>query len=161
MARFVTPFPSSATRHRIHQSFCRYRTEVAALGVPATQWVDGSFVDSSRLDPEDVDVVNFCESSALNAFAPVIQKHIQPLLGGGDRTKTEYNTHTFLAIRFPPGHPFAAQFEERRKYWRDWFSRPQSYAGGRKLPAPWRGRKGFVQLNVGDASLCPTINDAA
>jgi len=160
-SRFVNPFAFNTTRQRIHQSLCRYRAEIAAIGVHATQWVDGSFVDSARLDPEDVDVVNYCESSALNAVTSTLQRRIQQLLNGRDSTKTEYDTHTFLVIRFPAGHPFAARFEERRKYWRDWFSRPQDYSGPKKLPAPWRGRKGIVQMNVGDVNLCPTVSDAA
>ena len=46
-SRFVTPFVSSSTRQKVHQNFCRYRADVAALGVHATQWVDGSFVDGA------------------------------------------------------------------------------------------------------------------
>ena len=108
-----------------------------------------------------MDVVNFCEASTLNSITPALQPRIQPLLNGGQSTKTEYDTHTFLLIHFPTGHPFAAKFEDRRKYWRDWFSRPQDYTGPKKLPAPWRGRKGIVQMNVGDVTMCPTVNDAA
>lgn len=160
-ARFVVPFVSSSTRLRIYQNFCRYRTEVAALGVHVTQWVDGSFADGSRLDPEDVDVVNFCESSELNSVTPTLQKRVQPLLNGRDSTKTEYDTHTFLVVRFPAGHPFAASFDAQRKYWRDWFSRPQDYTGSKKCPAPWRGQKGIVRMHVGDATVCPSVSDAA
>jgi len=159
-ARFVVPFASSSTRQRIFENFCRYRIEVAALGVHATQWVDGSFVDGLRLHPEDVDVVNFCGSSELNAVAPASQKLVQPLLNGRESTRAEYDTHTFLLVCFPAGHPFAANFEARRKYWRDWFSRPQDYTGSKKIPAPWRGRKGIVRMNVGDAILCPSVSDA-
>ena len=159
-ARFVTPFASSAKRQKIYRKFTRYRADVAAIRLCVTQWVDGSFVDGTRLDPDDVDVVNYCESSALNDMDPSVQKRIWLLLNGRDSTKTEYDTHTFLEIRFPVGHPFAASFDAHRKYWRDWFSRPQDYTGIVKVPAPWRGRKGIVQMSIGDPSLCPVISDA-
>jgi hypothetical protein len=158
--RFVTPFPASATRQKVFANFCRYQTAVTALGVQATQWVDGSFVDQSRLAPEDVDAVNFCDFSNLNALPTASRSQITPLLDGRESTKTAYDTHTFREIRFPAAHPLAANSENRRKYWRDWFSRPQDYSGPKKVEALWRGRKGIVQMNVGDASLCPTVSDA-
>jgi len=158
--RFVTPFPESGTRQKIFNNFRRYQAAVVALGVHATQWVDGSFVDQSRLDPVDVDAVNFCELSALNSLPLTAQLQIAPMLDGRQSTKTTYDTHTFLVIRFPAGHPFAASFEKQRRYWRDWFSRPQDYSGLIKIEAPWRGRKGIVQMTVGHANLCPTVGDA-
>jgi hypothetical protein len=158
--RFVTPFPESASRPNVFDNFCRYEAALAALAVHATQWVDGSFVDQSCLNPEDVDTVNFCESAVLNSVPPAAQAQIAPLLDGRESTKRDYKTHTFLVIHFPAGHPYAANFEHRRNYWFDWFSRPQEYSGPRKVEAPWRGRKGFVQMNVGDARLCPDLGDA-
>lgn len=158
--RFATPFPTSRTRQNVLANFCRYQADVAALGVHVTQWVDGSFVDQSRLDPEDVDAVNFCEYSVLNALGPTARIQITPLLDGRESTKKEYDTHTFLEIRFPAGHPFETSFERQRKYWRDWFSRPQDYSGPIKVEALWRGRKGIVQMNVGNVNLCPAVSDA-
>ncbi len=160
-ARFVDPYPASSTRQKIYGNFCRYRVDVADLGLCVTQWVDGSFVDGTKLDPDDVDVINYCESSALNALDAAVQKRIQPLLNGHGSTKDGYNTHTFLEIRFAAGHPFSAAFDAQRKYWRDWFSRPQDYSGTEKRPAPWRGRKGIVQMSIGKPSHCPVISDAA
>ena len=158
--RFVTSFPTSVRRQKVFDNFCRYQAAVAGFGVHATQWVDGSFVDQSRLDPDDADVVNFCDFSALNALPPAIQIQVAPLLDGRDSTKTTYDTHTFLEVRFPAGHSLAANSENRRKYWRDWFSRPQDYSGPKKVEALWRGRKGIVQMIVGNATLCPAISDA-
>lgn len=159
--RFVDPFAASTTRQRIFDGFLGYQTTLAGLGVHATQWVDGSFVDAARVDPEDIDVVNFCDAAMLNAVPPARQALLQPLLDGRAATKAQYDTHSFLVVHFPAGRPYAAQFEDRRKYWRDWLSRPQDYSGPNKTPAPWRGRKGIVQMNVGDANLCPTVGDTA
>ncbi|HVY72017.1 MAG TPA: hypothetical protein VHH73_18940 [Verrucomicrobiae bacterium] len=158
--RCVAPFPNSETRSKIFENFRNYQTTIAALGIHATQWINGSFVDQSRLDPDDVDAVNFCDYAALNSLQPAIQIRITPLLDGRATTKEVYDTHSFLEVRFPAGHPFEASFERQRRYWRDWFSRPQDYSGPKKLPAPWRGRKGIVQMQVGDATLCPIVSDA-
>lgn len=157
--RLVTSFTGSATRHKIYENFCRYQSKLAALGGHVTQWIDGSFVDQSRLDPEDVDAINFCEFSELNSLPLASQTEIAPLLDGCVSTKTAYDTHSFIVIHFPPGHPFEASFEKQRKYWRDWFARPQDYSGPVKVEALWRGRKGFVQMYVGTVSLCPTVSD--
>jgi hypothetical protein len=158
--RFVAACLGSGTRQNVFDNFCRYQAAVAALGAHATQWVDGSFVDRSRLDPEDVDVVNFCEFSVLNSLPPDARTQIAPLLDGRESTKRDYKTHTFLETCFPAGHPYAANFENRRKYWRDWFSRPQHYVGPKKVEASWRGRKGIVQMIVGDGKHCPAISGA-
>ena len=160
-SRCVTPFPTSTTRSDIFTVFTSYQDALAALGLNVNQWVDGSFVDQSRLDPEDVDVVNFCDSANLNASAAANGSRIIALLDGGKATQAIYKTHTFLRVHFPAGHAMAANFEAQRKYWRDWFAIPQDYTGPVKIPAPHRGRKGFVQMNVGNATLCPAVSTAA
>ena len=135
---------------------------MAALGLNVTQWVDGSLVDQSRLNPEDIDVVNFGESANLNSAAVTHGRaQIAALLDGRETTKAAYKTHSFLRIHFPSEHAMAANFELQRKYWRTWFATPQDYTGGVKVHAPHRGRKGIVQMAVGDATLCPTVSTAA
>ena len=160
-SRCVSPFATSTTRAGIFTAFTSYQDALAALGLNVTQWVDGSFVDQSRLDPEDVDVVNFCDSVNINAVAGAHGTRITALLDGRESTKATYKTHTFLRVHFPAGHAMGANFEAQRKYWRNWFSTPQDYTGPIKTPAPHRGRKGIVQMNVGDATLCPTVSTAA
>jgi hypothetical protein len=161
-ARCVSPFALSATRLGIFTAFSGYQDELAALGLNLTQWVDGSFVDQSRLDPEDVDVVNFGEAANLNAAAGIHGgAGIAALLDGRESTKIAYKTHSFLTVFFPAGHAMAASFESQRKYWRTWFATPQDYTGAVKAPAPRRGRKGIVQMTVGDAKLCPAVSAAA
>ena len=159
--RCVTPFSTSTTRAGIFTAFTSYQEKIAALGLNVTQWVDGSFVDKSRLDPEDIDAVNFCDSVNINAVAGAHGTRITALLDGRESTKATYKTHTFLSIQFPNGHMMAATFEAQRKYWRTWFATPQDYAGPVKVPAPHRGRKGIVQMSVGNSTLCPTVNTAA
>lgn len=160
-SRCVLPFPTSTTRADIFAGFTSYQNALAALGLNVTQWVDGSFVDQLRLDPEDVDVVSFCDSANLNTAFVAHGASINALLNGGKSTQATYKTHTFLRVHFPAGHAMGASFEAQRKYWRNWFSTPQDYTGPIKTPAPHRGRKGIVQMNIGDATLCPTVSTAA
>ena len=160
-SRCVSPFPTSTTRAGIFTGFTSYQNALAALGLNVTQWVDGSFVDQSRLDPEDVDLVNFCDSTNLNTASAAHGASIIALLNGGKATQANYKTHTFLRVAFPAGHAMGTSFEAQRKYWRDWFAIPQDYTGPAKVPAPHRGRKGIVQMSVGIANMCPAVNTAA
>lgn len=160
-ARCVTPFPASTTRPAIFAAFSNYQDAIAALTMNVTQWVDGSFVDQTRLDPDDVDVVNFGDSANLNAAAAAHgAAQIVALLNGGNATKATYRTHSFLRISFPAGHPMGASFGAQRLYWRKWFATPQDYTGPVKIPAPHRGRKGIVQFTVGNPILCPAVSPA-
>jgi hypothetical protein len=156
--RCVKDFPGSITRPRIFKNFCRYQKAIVALGLHSTQWVDGSYTDRSRADPEDIDLTNFLDSTELNALGASLQDQARKLLGGGEETKKVFDAHTFLVIRFPSGHPFEPHFDEMRRYWRDLFATPQDYRGPIKIPARGRGRKGIVQMRAGDATLCPAID---
>lgn len=160
--RCVTPFPKSGSRPTVFAAFSGYQDALAALDLSITQWVDGSFNDRSRLDPDDIDVVNFVDSLNLNnAAATHGGPQITALLDGRESTKAAHHTHSFLLVYFPAGHVMRSSFEAQRKYWRYWFGVPQDYTGPIKIPAPHRGRKGIVQMIVGDATLCPAVSAAA
>jgi hypothetical protein len=161
-ARCVTEFPKSTTRRTIFAAFSRYQDSLARLGLNLTQWVDGSYVDQLRLDPEDVDVVNFGNSDNINKASAKHGSHeVGALLDGREETKAVYRTHSFLVLHFPAGHPMAEKYEARRQYWRDLWSQPQDYTGPVKKPAlETRGRRGFVQMTVGNAKLSPAVSAA-
>lgn len=154
--RCVTPFGTSKTRKPIFDAFSIYQNDLASVGVNATQWVDGSFVDATRTDPSDVDVVNICDPAQLNALSPAAAIMATKLLDGGDATKPSYKAHTFLAVKFPPSHPYHKVYVARIAEWNRWFSTPMDYSGKVKVPAPHRGGKGIVEICVGNATLCPT-----
>jgi hypothetical protein len=144
----------------VFTGFCAYREALAACDLNVLQWVDGSFNDRSRLDPEDVDVVNFVSSSNLNAAAVTHgEPKIRALLDGRETTKGKpFYTHSFLEVCFPAGHPMASSFEAQIQYWRYWLGMPQDYTGPVKVPAPHRGRKGIVQMVVGTGTLYPEVS---
>jgi hypothetical protein len=157
--RCVAPFLASRTRLAVFDGFCRYRSALSGLGVNITQWVDGSFTDETRVDPDDVDLVNFVSADEVNAISASDRPRVNELLNGRDATKAAYSCHTFLEIVFPAGHPFEPSFERQRLYWRRWWSTPQDYSKPPiKTPAPHRGRKGIVLMNVGSPTAAPSIN---
>jgi len=157
-ARCVVEFPGSATRPDIFANFARYRNAIAALGFSVTQWVDGSFVDGTRADPEDIDVVNFCASENIRAVSADARRQIPLLLGAGRGTIAEYQVHSFFVASYDYDHHRWGDFEMFRKFWRRHFSQPLNYAVPSKPSAPERGRKGIVQISLGDAKLCPWID---
>lgn len=65
---FVKGFPNSRTRKSICDGFFWLRDEVEEIDIPAVQWVDGSYVES-KIDPNDIDVVSFCDCDRLNSLS--------------------------------------------------------------------------------------------
>lgn len=157
----VAPFPRSASRPRIFQNFCRYRAAIAALGLHVNQWIDGSFLDQTRLDPEDIDVINFLSADQLRALPAPDRPAAFKLLRDAATDAPEYDTHSFLHITYAYDDlPWSAESEAKRKQQRDWFSRTQRYTLTSKKEALNRGRKGIVQMTIGDATLCPWVDPA-
>lgn len=157
-ARCVSAFTKSVTRPTVYAGLVKYQAALAALGLNVTQWVDGSFVDSSRLDPEDIDLVNFTHSKELNELDAVGQMNATRLMEGREATKPPYHCHTFLVVQFPDGHPLESKYDAMRKYWRAFFSHARDYRQASKPQALWRGRKGLVEMHVGDANLSPVVS---
>ncbi|MBI2925955.1 MAG: hypothetical protein HYY24_09650 [Verrucomicrobia bacterium] len=157
--RFVIDFPASESRPPLYAGMLRYRRDLLTLGVQATQWIDGSFVDGSRLDPHDIDLVNFCTASVLDRLPTDRRMHALALLAGRGGAAAVYGVHAFLAVRFPPAHPNADSFDRRCRYWFDWFSFARDYRRPDKPVDETRGRKGIVQILLGDVTLCPVVSD--
>jgi hypothetical protein len=148
--RFVNQFPDSSSRRTICDGFLRLRGEIESLGLSATQWVDGSFVES-KPDPGDVDVVSFCDYDFLNRIVARIDPAFVQLLDGRESTKAVYQTHTFLVLSCQPGHPYHLVFEKTRRYWRKWLGKTRELPNlpGPDLPSH---PKGFLQMTLGGAA---------
>ena len=157
-AGFVAPFPDSETRPAIFEGFLRLRAEVVGLGIPATQWVDGSFVEA-KLDPEDVDVVSFLDYDKLEALDDTAKEQLRRLLDGRTTTKAAYRSHTFAVASCSLGHPFYPTFEMARRYWRGLWgkTRPLVTPEAQELPGH---TKGFVAMPLGDPAQVPHISPA-
>ena len=154
--RFVDQFPDSKRRAAIRDGLFRLRADAVTNGVvAATQWIDGSFVES-KPDPLDVDLVSFCDYDWLNNLPQHAKVFLLQLLNGRDATKASYESHTFFVPSCRAGHPFYPQFEQIRLYWRKWFgsTRPLQNPPGPPLPGH---PKGFIEMKLGDAALAPAI----
>lgn len=152
---FVDRFPDSRTRRGIYDGFRLLRQEAAGRGIAGTQWVDGSYVEG-KPDPGDVDVVSFCDYAFLNSLDTEGQRFMVQSLNGGEATKATFQTHTFLVVFCPPGHPYRPVFDQARAYWRAWFGKTRDIPDppGPDLP----GRvKGFLQMTLGEAGQAPVI----
>jgi hypothetical protein len=160
--RCVDAFPDSTSRRPVFYGLCRYRAAAAKLNLNITQWVNGSFTDRTRLNPEDVDLVNFVRAEDVKFLTTVEEENIDALLDGEERTKAGFRCHSFLELIFPPGHKYADYFEGQRRYWSKQWSTPQDYSTPPlKKEAPWRGKKGILQMTVGAPSLVPHIDLAS
>ena len=144
-------FSVSTTREPIYDGFSRLRREAETLGIPATQWIDGSYVETKD-DPRDVDVVTFCDYDYLIGASSSIKAFVETCLNGAEKTRVTYSTHTFLVPSCPPGHGFYNVFERWRAYWREWF-------GGTRQESDQQQRylKGIVEMTMGPAESAPRI----
>lgn len=147
---FVGGFEGSQSREAISEGFLKLRGEFTKLGISATQWVDGSFVET-KLDPGDVDVVSYCDYDALNRLVAAVQDGVVQLVDGGEATKAAFQTHTFLVPSCSPGHPYHPIFEVYRSYWRQWFGKTRETPNppGPDLPGH---PKGFLQMTMGSSA---------
>jgi hypothetical protein len=154
--RCVAPFGKS-TRETLWQGLQRYQAALQHLGIHATQWVNGSFVDLTRHDPEDIDLVNFVMADVLERVPEKEMDRVADLLAGDRSTVAMYGCQTNLVVVYPVGHKMTTQVEARLRKWYDLFSTARDYTDPSKPVAPVRGRKGFVELFIGDPNLCPIL----
>ena len=154
--RFVEAFPGSLTRATIFAGYLRLRNEVVGYGISATQWVDGSFVEA-KLNPNDVDVVSFCDNQLVNGLSWAEREAIWSRLNGQERTIERYQTHGFLVVVYPLGHRYHVLFERSRKYWRDWFGRARFHPDD-PMVAETGVPKGFIELTLGDSTKAPKVS---
>ena len=143
--RFVGQMPESTTREDICRGFMQLRGESRERGILARQWVDGSFVES-KPDPEDVDVVTFCDYDELNALRDEDQRFVEERLAAGEATKMPYRTHTFLVPSCNSEHEYYGVFEHYRRYWRTWFGTTRTGQ-----------RKGIIEMAIGNPNHAPRI----
>jgi uncharacterized protein DUF6932 len=156
-AALVERFPGSNTRQPICDGYFQFRRDVAALGILATQWLDGSFVEGKQ-DPNDIDLVSFVDYDLLNGMTHEAHAFASTQLIGSEETKEKYLCHCFLVPACREGHPFYPAFEMARAYWRKWFGQtrtshpdwPESYASH---------RKGIVAMFLGEPALAPRISE--
>jgi hypothetical protein len=113
--RFVEGFPTSTTRRSICDGLFLLRRDAAEVGIAATQWIDGSFVEN-KLHSNDIDLVSFCDYERLNAMGEAGAEFVDRYLVGGPATRIKYACHGFLVPSCSPSHPYYPLFESQRSY---------------------------------------------
>jgi hypothetical protein len=87
-AALVERFPGSITRQSICDGYFQFRRDLAAMGILATQWLDGSFVEGKQ-DPNDIDLVSFVDYDLLNGMTNEAHAFASThLIGSGERRKS-------------------------------------------------------------------------
>lgn len=87
----VTEHPTSLTRAQIFSRYQHYLRDFrTAIGVSFSQWVDGSFT-TSKLDPQDIDVINFVPFEA--ASDQQIVELAKFKKSGGSREEYQVDAH--------------------------------------------------------------------
>src|ERR1051326_1030554 len=84
--RLVDDFPNSQTRRAIFEGFFLLRQDALSQKIVATQWIDGSFVES-KLAPSDIDLVSFVDYDFLMALDQEAKEFAVNCLHGMEATK--------------------------------------------------------------------------
>jgi hypothetical protein len=153
---FVIAFPASAMRAKICDGFYRLRADVLPLGVHGIQWIDGSFVTAMQ-EPDDVDVVTFCDYDLFNSYSEQARDLIDRLLNVEDGPVPKYMTHTFFEPCCAPTHHYYPAFEARRRFWRRWFGKTRDIPNPPSPDSPGHA-KGFASMMIGDIAACPPVS---
>ncbi len=113
----VDGFPLSKTRADIMLGLENLVAEFVSLSIPATFWIDGSFL-THKVDAHDVDMVIFVAADFYNSTNPQ-QKYLldwinayQSLEPGPDAVCDAY-----VAAYWQPGHQYYEIGAENRRYW--------------------------------------------
>ncbi|MEO8588132.1 MAG: hypothetical protein ABI432_02095 [Flavobacteriales bacterium] len=146
-----------SNRGALWQGLQRYQAALLELGIHATQWVNGSFVDATRRMPGDVDVLNFCLETSLQRISEEHMDQAAALLDGGHATKADFGCDTHLVIVYPNDDPRNEDVLKRVRDWKVLYGTARNYYMENAPAAPERGTKGFVELTIGDPKLCPHV----
>ena len=107
---FLSKFPMSTTRKPLIDGLEKFVSYLQGVGVPIELWIDGSFT-TSKLNPNDIDLVIFSPSSKLNS-----------LTNDKKRTFANLTDRASVRKRFGCDVLFCpAEDMNVRSYWRGWY----------------------------------------
>lgn len=107
---FLAGFPDSETRGTLLNNLKAYINHLKSVGVHFEIWLDGSFT-TSKINPNDVDMVILAPSADLNGLAPDKQETLYKLLQR-DTIKQRLLCDVFFCV---------SDNQSQRSYWRGWF----------------------------------------
>lgn len=148
-------FAASTTRREIWQHF-ESATEGIRLAVPVVcVWVGGSFL-TDKLDPDDIDLVYWCEDALVNQVTDVRSRMILQMFANNQvrpQTGLRVDTRYCLWHVFPEADRASSAEHQtyalQRGYWDDFWMRKRS---GAKHEAPQRAdalpRRGYFEVTL-------------
>jgi hypothetical protein len=107
---FLSEFDSSQTRQALIEGFRRYIKALKDYAIRFEIWLDGSFV-TSKVDPNDIDLVVFALATELNALPPEEQNRLRGLFDRASCRKV-FGCDVLFSV---------AEDENLRSYWRGWY----------------------------------------
>jgi hypothetical protein len=113
-ARCVTAFPLSTTRLAVMAGLEKFVGMLRAQGVRGELWIDGSFM-TSKIDPEDADVVLVVQSSFYE-HGTEAQQALVDLIAVAD-FKPDYFCDAYVLWQYDQGDELHAHGEWERAYW--------------------------------------------
>lgn len=127
------------TREDIFEGYERLIEALMLVGLPAEQWIGGSFV-SSKVGPCDLDLVSFCTINAFEALSPELRTLIKAYFKG-DETARHCHCDSYFVPAPPAGHQLNADFLLVRSYWEsllghDDYGRPKGIVARTVMPTP-------------------------
>ncbi len=107
---FVIPFENNERRKFLTNRFKDFLDKFVELGISAEIWIDGSY-STHKPEPDDIDIVFFCNPNQLNNLTPDKQNLISELFNR-DISKIRYHCDVYFELAAEPN---------RRSYWQGWF----------------------------------------
>jgi hypothetical protein len=108
---FLLEFQSSKTRPTLIAGLHKFLRFLRGFNIPFEVWIDGSF-STKKLDPNDIDLVVFAESNAINQLDLQHQQLLTTLFYDRISTKHHFGCDAYFAL---------TDNAELRSYWRGWF----------------------------------------
>lgn len=114
---FVDSYPKSNTRKKIFEGYCNYCIFLSHFNFVKRQWINGSYV-TKKIDPNDIDIVNFVDSKAVDSNALLIS-YIKRLETDYDYVCRKYSCDTHFVTEYPEDDIRYTMFENSAAYWSD------------------------------------------
>lgn len=106
-------------RPRRAELFSGYERLISAfelIGLPTEQWIGGSFVSKAE-EPDDIDVVHYCDAHAWQKLPAEIKAMIK-LYIDGERTAKLCHCDSYFVPTPPKEHQLSNEFQTIINYWK-------------------------------------------
>lgn len=131
----VSDFAASVTRRPLFDQSTEMLEAIQSLVPVQRQWINGSFV-TTKVDPNDIDLVSHIDGEAMDALKPLQRMLLQGLIAA-HWSRDVSGCDSFSVAVYPKGHPARATYEKIAAWWDGFF-------GVDRAGQP----KGYVELEI-------------